>query len=250
MGRFKKTSLYTMRGNLHRQTMLAKTGATWRFGIVGFLALADLIISAGLFCGLAVLLTLIAQELIFSSKTLNIPWKMIIFLALFYWGYLESCFGSRFVETANSFYLIAVDGVKNKSNKRIVRLAYSLVMSLAVGFAMVSWFTRKYRRTKFTSEELEILGSIFSKARFWKLARTIYSDISMLYAARFQGGLNPKQVSVSYALAGIWMKDNSSLDGTSRFYKVIIEDVLYLYEMHLSEEVVIRLYDGLGARKQ
>jgi hypothetical protein len=124
---------------------------------------------------------------------------------------------------------------------------YLLSGSLAVGFAVLTWKTRRFRGEKFSGNELDILGRIFSKAKFWKWAKEIYLEIGLRYAARFQGKFNSKEVSVSFALANKWMQGDPDITSTKLgFHRIVIKETLEMYEPHLEPEVMSKLCEGLG----
>lgn len=240
---------------LYRQTWLARTtDQKWRWAIVGGVTLGNFVLTAVLFqmvtIGLLFFADIVYHDgfMIWSS---GLP--VILFLAVSFlvWGYFEATLSSRFIGAASTMYSIAADIVRTKSNTRIARFAYLASGALAVGFAYVSWVLRDKREMKLTSTELDVLGSIFSKAKFWKQANSVYQDIEMLYVSRFLSGQDHKQLSVSYALACKWMLDDPDATGQARAYRrTAIEAVLYDYEGSLPSEVMIRLYEAFGDKEK
>lgn len=236
---------------LYRQTWLARTtDQKWRWAIVGGAALGNLALTAILFLMIMIGLLFFADIMYhdgFMIWSSGLPVTLLSSIALLVWVYVEATQGSRFIGAASTMYSIAADIVRTKSNTRIAHFAYLASGALAVGFACVSWVLRDKREKKLTSTELDVLGSIFSRAKFWKQAKGVYHDIEMLYVSRFLGGQDHKQLSVSYALACKWMLDDPSATGSARAHRrTSIEVVLYDYEGSLPSEVIIRLYEAFG----
>lgn len=234
---------------VYRQTWLASTTTEkWRWAIVALSVLGKFVLTLWLFTLLVAISVEFTQVLMVEFLHVipfsGIKW-FVRFVGFFGWLYCELALGSRFVGAASSFYAIAADMVRLKSGKFLVRMVYLLSGGLAVLFALLSWKTRNYREKKFTSGELDVLGSIFSKINKWGIAHQIYITIGNLYMGRYQNGVDAKQLSVSYALASKWMLGDPD---TSRrnFRLTAIRTVLDEYEHELDSEVLARLYEPLG----
>lgn len=240
---------------LYRQTWLARTtDQKWRWAIVGGITLGNLALTAVLFLMVMIGLLFFADIVYhdgFMIWSSGLPTILFSSITLLVWMYVEATHGSRFIGAASTMYSIAADMVRTKSNTRIARFAYLVSGALAVGFAYVSWLLRDKREKKLTSTELDVLGSIFSRAKFWKQAKSVYYEIDMLYLSRFLNGQDHKQLSVSYALACKWMLDDPEATGQARAYRrTAIEAVLYDYEGSLPSEVMIRLYEVIGDKEK
>jgi hypothetical protein len=184
------------------------TDTEWRLTVVGFLTITKFVMTAMLFCVL-VFLSMCLSMMIFQKNISELAFVVSLVAGLIAWGYAETCLSSRCVRAANTLYVVATHMVRTKSLKKGIHLICFVFKSLALFFALISWYTHVYRDQKFTGKELETLGIIFSREKFWKEAHQVYCEIGNLYAARFQGVVDLKEVSVAFAFACKWMMNDT-----------------------------------------
>lgn len=236
---------------IYRQTWLASsTDQKWRWALVAIWSLAKPLFSF-LFWGFMMLVVLREVEIVsLGLFQVKLPlydfWVFFFPLLILMWFYIQLTESSRFISMASTFYSIAADMVRMNSHKLIVRLVYVASGAIAVMCAILSWKMRSRRQTKLSITELDVLGSVLSKAKFWKVARQIYHEIGNCYLASSQDASEAKQIAVSFALASKWMLGDPNSSGTEpALRRAIIRNILEEYESVLEPEVLARLYEAL-----
>jgi hypothetical protein len=235
----------------------SSTAKKWLWAVVAIFEIGKMALSGAFF---SLILTAVSHGLLkltFGNgyQQYFLEWYSLtlsFLVGLLVWLCAELVFGSRFVGVASSFYAIASDMVRMKSNKPFVRLAYLASGGIAVMLALLSWWMRTFRITPFISTELDVLGSIFSKVNLWKQSREIYKKVGDLYFGHHGKSEEERmQLAVSYALATKWMlKDPTLTKVASCTYRTAIMDIVLEYEGDLGPEILARLQEALGDTEQ
>ncbi|MEN9552336.1 MAG: hypothetical protein RI935_713 [Candidatus Parcubacteria bacterium] len=117
-------------------------------------------------------------------------------------------FRSKTVIAVSSYYSVAAD-IKREGLGGVYRLLYATSGAMSVVLAYAVYFFFKRRMYKVRTTELDVLGSVFSKAKLWRQAGHVYKNIKFRYTERdqiYQGNLQKQmEVAVPFALACKWM---------------------------------------------
>ncbi len=170
--------------------------------------------------------------------------------AAFIEGYLSP---KRSISNASSFYSIAADMKRTGQQGVFPRLLFlfSGIMSVLLAMLVMTFASRRLHL--FSSTDLDVLGSILSKAGRWNMAKNIYQEIQLKYAGRLDKNSDTQyQLSVSFGLACKWMMSSPAFDGNKQrisdtLYKSMIMDVVREYP-EMSPEVAMRFREALGPR--
>lgn len=150
------------------------------------------------------------------------------------------------IESASSFYAIAADMKRTGQRGFFPRLLYFFSGSMSVLLAMLVMSMSFGKVKRFTSTELDVLGSILSKAGRWNMAKKIYDQLSKLYADRFTKGTETAyQLSISFGLACKWMLDSPYYKGNRKILKFMMLEIVREYP-DMPAEVSMRFREVLG----
>lgn len=178
----------------------------------------------------------------FSSEWLVLLLVMMIFIE-------GLAYRKELFERASIFYAIAVD-FKRTSLSENSKILFLLSGGLSLFFALYVWHFWGKRLHRLYVTDLDVLGSIFSKAKFWKMAHKIFEEIEKRYLARNQNHTDRRQACISFALASKWMLDDPYATAEKKLLqKAAIRNILE-NEKDLPPEITARLYEALGEDSQ
>ena len=203
--------------------------------------------------------------LVFGLATLQLTWAALLlagvglFLGRPQFGYGAAAlvvmaitlvvqprfFRSKTMTAVSSYYSVAAD-IKRESLGGIYRLLYVTSGAMSVVLALTVYFFFKKRMGRMRNAELDVLGSVLSKVRLWRLADRVYKNVQFRYADRYRiypGNLQGQmEIAVSFALACKWMLPQDPSLKQSRL--TMIREVIEEYD--LPDRVKVRLEEAFN----
>lgn len=178
-------------------------------------------------------------------------WVWLIFatpMAILIEGFF---YQKRSISKASSFYSIAADMKRTNQRGRFPKLLFYFSGGMSLLLAMFVVAFSSHRLHKLSSTDLDVLGSIFSKAGCWNMAKEIYKIIQQQYVARV--GKSPDvqmQLSISFGLACKWMigkpaPSDEKQKNRDVLYRSMMMDVVREYPK-MPPEVAMRFREALG----